>query len=107
MGYGTRHAGCGHAFDHEGPTRHALHLGALSADSAAQPSFVCVGKDDDNRRAPEPVIAKWLASGVLEFAAWNEHMPILLQPCGAVPKWTAPSYRLITDACCTNKLYLD
>ncbi len=32
-------------------------------------------------------------------------MPILLQPCGAVPKGTAPFYRLITDAHFANKLY--
>ena len=36
------------------------------------------------------VIAKWLASGVLEYVAWDDRMPILLQPCGAVPKGTAP-----------------
>jgi hypothetical protein len=34
-------------------------------------------------------------------------MPILLQPCGAVPKGTAPFYRLITDARFANKFYSD
>ncbi len=34
-------------------------------------------------------------------------MSILLQPCGAVPKGTAPFYRLITDAHFANKLYSD
>jgi hypothetical protein len=34
-------------------------------------------------------------------------MPILLQPCGAVPKGTAPFYRLITDARFANKFYMD
>ena len=32
-------------------------------------------------------------------------MPVLLQPCGAVPKGTAPFYRLITDARFANKMY--
>ena len=36
-------------------------------------------------------------------------MPVLLQPCGAVPKarakGTAPFYRLITDARFANWLY--
>ena len=63
--------------------------------------------DEDAKRALGPVIAKWLASGVLEFVAWNDRMPILLQPCGAVPKGTAPFYRLITDARFANKLYSD
>jgi hypothetical protein len=28
----------------------------------------------------------------------NDSTPILLQPCGAVPKGSAPLYRLIRDA---------
>ena len=63
--------------------------------------------DKDAKRALGPVIAKWLASGVLEYVAWNDRMPILLQPCGAVPKGSAPFYRLITDARFANKLYSD
>ncbi len=51
------------------------------------------------------MIAKWLASGVLEYVAWDDSMPILLQPCIAVPKGSAPFYRLITDASFANKLY--
>ena len=54
--------------------------------------------DDAAKAALGPVIAKWLASDVLEYVSWNDRMPILLQPCGAVPKGTAPFYRLITDA---------
>ena len=54
-----------------------------------------------------PVIAKWLASGVLEYVSWDDRMPVLLQPCGAVPKGTAPFYRLITDARFANNLYSD
>ncbi len=64
-------------------------------------------RDADAKRALGPGIAKWLASGVLEFVACNDRMPILLQPCGAVPKGTAPFYRLITDARYVNKLYSD
>jgi hypothetical protein len=44
---------------------------------------------------------------VLEYVAWDDKMPILLQPCGAVPKGTAPFYRLITDARFNNKFYSD
>jgi hypothetical protein len=65
------------------------------------------GRDADAKRALGLAIAKWLASGVLEFVAWNDRLPILLQPCGAVSKGTAPFYRLITDACVANKLYSD
>jgi hypothetical protein len=64
-------------------------------------------KDEDAKRAPGPVIAKWLASGMLEYAAWNDRMPVLLQPCGAVPKGTAPFDRLITDARFAIRLYSD
>jgi hypothetical protein len=58
------------------------------------PSWEC---DEKAKAALGPVIAKWLASGVLEYVSWDDRMPILLQPCGAVPKGTAPFYRLITD----------
>ncbi len=63
--------------------------------------------DKDAKRALGPVIAKWLASSVLEYVAWDDRMPILLQPCGAVPKGAAPLYRLITDARFANKFYSD
>jgi hypothetical protein len=63
--------------------------------------------DENAKRALGPVIAKWLASGVLEYVAWDDRMPILLQPCGAEPKGTAPFYRLITDARFANKFYFD
>jgi hypothetical protein len=63
--------------------------------------------DEDAKRALGPVIAKWLASGVLAYVAWDDRMPILLQPCGAVPMGTAPLYRLITDARFANKFYSD
>ncbi len=39
--------------------------------------------------------------------AWDDRTPILLQPCGAVPKGSAPFYRLITDARFVNKLCSD
>jgi hypothetical protein len=64
-------------------------------------------KDEDAKRALGPVIAKWLATGVLEYVGWDDRMPVLLQPCGAVPKGTAPYYRLITDARFANRLYSD
>ena len=63
--------------------------------------------DEDAKRALGPVIAKWLASGELEYVAWDDRMPILLQPCGALPKGTAPFYRLITDTRFANKFYSD
>ena len=39
--------------------------------------------------------SKWLVTGVLEYAAWNDRMPVLLQPCGAVPKGTAAPLRSV------------
>ena len=54
-----------------------------------------------------PIIAKWLAQGVLEYVQWDDRQPVLLQPCGAVPKGTAPFYRLITDARYGNTMYSD
>ena len=63
--------------------------------------------DEAAKRALGPVIAKWLASGVLEYVEWNDRVPLLLQPCGAVPKGTAPFYRLITDARHANNIYAD
>ena len=59
------------------------------------------------KQALGPVIAKWLATGVLEYVGWNDRAPLLLQPCGAVPKGTAPFYRLITDARRANDMYAD
>ena len=52
-----------------------------------------------------PIIAKWLTQGVLEYVQWDDRQPVLLQPCGAVPKGSAPFYRLITDARYGNKMY--
>jgi hypothetical protein len=95
VGYGAWHAGRGHTLDHERPAGHALRLCAVAADGVAQPSWE---NDEDAKRALWPVMAKWLASGVLEYVAWDDCTPILLQPCGAVPKGSAPFYRLITDA---------
>ena len=63
--------------------------------------------DEEAKRALGPVIAKWLATGVLEYVGWNDRLPVLLQPCGAVPKGTAPFYRLITDARFANSMYSD
>ena len=54
-----------------------------------------------------PIIAVWLAQGVLEYVQWDDRQPILLQPCGAVPKGSAPFYRLITDARLGNSMYSD
>ena len=63
--------------------------------------------DEEAKRALGPVIAKWLVSGVLEYVGWDDRAPVLLQPCGAVPKGTAPFYRLITDARHANHMYAD
>ena len=56
-------------------------------------------QDPKAKEALGPVIAKWLATGVLEY--------VVLQPCGAVPKGTAPFYRLITDARVANEMFSD
>ena len=62
-------------------------------------------QDPKAKEALCQVIAKWLATGVLEYVAWNDSMPVLLQQCGAVPKGTAPFFRLITDARFANEMY--
>ena len=39
---------------------------------------------EDNPEAQQalgPIIAKWLAQGVLEYVQWDDRQPILLQPC--------------------------
>jgi hypothetical protein len=63
--------------------------------------------DPAARDALGPTIAKWLAQGVLEYVEWDDRQPVLLQPCGAVPKGSAPFYRLITDARFGNNMYSD
>ncbi len=60
--------------------------------------------DPAARAAPGPIMAKWLAQGVLEYVEWDDRQPVLLQPCGAVPKGSAPFYRLITDARFGNRM---
>ena len=65
-------------------------------------------KDDPVAQAAlGPIIAKWLTQGVLEYVQWDDRQPVLLQPCGAVPKGTAPFFRLITDARFGNSTYSD
>ena len=63
--------------------------------------------DPAAREALGPIIAKWLAQGILEYVEWDDRQPVLLQPCGAVPKGSAPFYRLITDARYGNRMYSD
>ena len=63
--------------------------------------------DPAAQQALGPIIAKWLAQGVLEYVQWDDRQPVLLQPCGAVPKGTAPFFRLITDARYGNSMYSD
>jgi hypothetical protein len=69
-------------------TRGQLVMPRISAPSQqkALSNHPSLENDEDAKRALGPVIAKWLASGVLEYVAWDDRMPILLQPCGAVPK---------------------
>ena len=76
-------------------------------DTRARMSKLQEGKREEMKKALDTVIAKWLASGVLEYVEWNDRVPVLLQPCGAVPKGTAPFYRLITDARRANTIYAD
>ena len=63
--------------------------------------------DPEAQAALGPIIAKWLTQGVLEYVQWDDRHPVLLQPCGAVPKGSAPFYRLITDARFGNSMYSD
>ena len=46
-------------------------------------------------------------AGVLAYVAWNDRMSVLRQPCWAVPKGSAPFYRLIIDASFANEMYSD
>ena len=74
--------------------------------SNSQKNHDSLDSDPVAQTALGPVIAKWLAQGILDFVAFNDRQPILLQPCGAVPKGSPPFYRLITDARFANPLYL-
>jgi hypothetical protein len=55
-------------------TRSQLVMPRVSPQSPSWEHDACA------KRELGPVIAKWLASGVLELA-WNDRMPTLLQPC--------------------------
>jgi hypothetical protein len=90
------------SYEGEGDTTIFLLSSAVAA--IASDRALCAPWADRSRRGEGGLEAKWLASGVLEFVAWDDRIPILLQPCGAVPKGTAPFYRLITDAQFSNKL---
>ena len=50
-----------------------------------------------------PTIAKWLWKGILEYVSRHCRLPMCILACGAVPKSTAPWFRLITDFRPTNK----
>jgi hypothetical protein len=95
VGYGAWHAGCCYPLDHEGPAGHALRLLAIAADGVAQSPVV--GIDGAARTSDRQV----------EYVAWDDRMHVLIQPCGAVLKGSAPFNRLITDARFANKLYSD
>ena len=62
--------------------------------------------DPAAQEALGPTIAKWLATGVLEFVGPGCPMPLIVEPCGAVDKATAPLFRLITDGREGNGNYL-
>jgi hypothetical protein len=68
------------------------------------PSF---DQDEMAKLALGPIIAKWLYCGVLEYVYPWDVQPLIISPCGAVPKATSPFYRLITDARFSNELYAD
>ena len=93
VGDGAGHARRGDPFEQLVMPR--IALSSLQTALRNHPSWE---KDEDAKRALGRAFAKWLATGVLEYVAWDDRMPVLLQPCGAVPKGTAPFYRLITDA---------
>ena len=52
-----------------------------------------------------PTLANWLYSRKLEYVAPGQHVPIIIEPVGAVPKSSHPLYRLITDARLGNHIY--
>jgi hypothetical protein len=88
-------------------TRGQLVMPRVSAPSQqkALHNHPSLKDDGEAKRALGPVIAKCLASGVLEYVVWNDRMPILLQLWGEVPKGTPPFYHLITDARFANNFY--
>ena len=53
--------------------------------------------DEAAQAALWPEVAKMLWRGVLEYVARHCRLPLCIMACGAVPKATAPFYRLITD----------
>ena len=57
---------------------------------------------DEAEAALWPTIAKWLWKGILEYVCRHHNLPLCILACGAVPKATAPFYRLITDFRPTN-----
>ncbi len=75
MGFGARHIGRCHSLDHARAVGHAR----ISADSAPSqqkalrnhPSWE---NDENAKRSLGPVIAKWLASGVLEYVACDKDL---------------------------------
>lgn len=92
---------------HEGPAGHPgrRRLAAAETCQKALRNHPSWESDGDAKRAFGPVMSKWLASGVLEYVAWDDRcprawddrMPTLLQPCGAAPLHngslgTAPLY---------------
>ena len=64
------------------------------------PSWV---KDEDAKRAlgPSSQVAGHRRPA---YGVWDDRMPVLLQPCGAVPKGTAPFCGPVTDARFANLL---
>ena len=66
-------------------------------------------KDEDAKRTlgPSSQVAGHRLSEVCCVTAWDDRMPVLLQPSCAVPKGTAPFYGPVTDARFANLLYWD
>ena len=57
------------------------------------------------RDAIGPIIAQWLAAGVIEYVAPNDTQPLCILRCHGVPKSSAPWVRLVTDARPINGIF--
>lgn len=57
------------------------------------------------RDAIGPIIAQWLAAGVIEYVAPSDTQPLCILRCHGVPKSSAPWVRLVTDARPINGIF--
>ncbi len=74
----------------------------FKSPTAERRHVLCVRVGGDRTHASRPG-----GAGYARLSPTRLGHPVLLQPCGAVPKGSAPFYRLITDARFGNSMYSD